>query len=95
MCQRVSTADRHFFYFARHFSCVTHNDQKMTQVIFHTVLPVKGHVCIRIGKRKTRVRSPRMNYVSCLDMPNLEINLTPAKRRLMLMSVRADRARAP
>ena len=31
MCQRVSTADRHFFYFARHFLCVTQNGQKMTQ----------------------------------------------------------------
>ena len=30
MCQRVSTADRHFFYFARHFLCVTQNGQKMT-----------------------------------------------------------------
>ena len=33
MCQRVSTADRHFFYlnFGQALLCMTQNDQKMTQ----------------------------------------------------------------
>ena len=61
---------------------------------WENVLPVKGHVCIRIGKWKTSVGGPEIIEVKSLTRQR-KVYLRPALRRLMLMSARADRARAP
>ena len=62
-----------------------------------TILPVEGHVCIGIGKWKTSVRGPEITQVLSLTCTRQGKHsyLSPALRRLMLISARADRARAP